>query len=292
MSQALSFEAPAKLNLGLRVLGRRQDGYHLLQSLVVFLDLADEVEIAPALTWKFRLQGNLSGLSPGDDNLALRAGKILAAHATADVAGCTALAADISLRKSIPVAAGLGGGSADAAAVLHGLNGIWRLGLSTARLQEIGAPLGADVAVCLDGKSAMVGGAGERIEALPLPTLSLVIANPGIPVATRDVFARLRPPYEDALPVPASLDDFAAVADFSRRLGNGLTSSSVELCPTIATLLEDMTALEGCTLAQMSGSGATCFGLFETEAMARSAATSLQARRSGWFVRACRTRTG
>ena len=159
MPQAVSLEAPAKLNLGLRVLGRQADGYHVLQSLVVFLDLADGIDLTPALGWKLRVQGAFAGAVGGDDNLALRAGKLLAAQATADIAGCTALAAEISLHKNIPVAAGLGGGSADAAAVLHGLNEIWRLGLSMPRLQEMGASLGADLSVCLAGGSAALGSA-------------------------------------------------------------------------------------------------------------------------------------
>ncbi len=290
MSQAQSLEAPAKLNLGLRVLGRRPDGYHLLQSLVVFLDLADTIELTPALAWELRVQGPFAAAVAGDDNLALRAGKLLAAQATADIAGCTALAAEMTLHKNIPVAAGLGGGSADAAAVLHGLNGIWRLGLPTQHLQGIGASLGADLAVCLDGRPAMVGGIGEKIEALAVPRLALVIANPGIPLATRDVFARLRPPYADALPVPRMPADVMTVAMFSRALGNGLATPAIELCPTVAALLADIEALPRCRLAQMSGSGATCFGLFDDDAAATSAAAALQAKRPGWFVRACRSR--
>jgi len=290
VSQVLSFEAPAKLNLGLRVLGRRPDGYHLLQSLVVFLDLADRVELTPALAWKLRVQGAFAAAVTGDDNLALRAGKLLAAHATADIAGCTALAAEMALQKNIPVAAGLGGGSADAAAVLRGLNEIWRLELSTSRLQEIGAALGADLAVCLEGRPSMVGGIGERIEPRAMPQLSLVIANPGIALATKDVFARLRPPYADPVPAPEMLADAMAVATFSRALGNSLAAPAIELCPTVATLLADIEALQGCRLAQMSGSGATCFGLFDHDAAATSAAAALLAKRPGWFVRACRSR--
>lgn len=289
MPQAASIRAPAKLNLGLRVLGRRPDGYHLLQSLVVFLDLADEIELAPALAWKLRLQGSFAGVIAGDDNLALRAGKALAAQATADIAGCTALAAEISLRKNIPVAAGLGGGSADAAAVLHGLNEVWQLGLSIERLQDIGASLGADVPVCLAGRPAMVGGIGELIQPAMVPPLRLVIANPGIALATKDVFARLRPPYQAALPAPAALDDAASVAAFAGALGNSLATPAIVLCPTIGTLLDDIQALEGCRLAQMSGSGATCFGLFDDEAAATHGAAALLAKRPRWFVRASRS---
>jgi 4-diphosphocytidyl-2-C-methyl-D-erythritol kinase len=288
VSQSIRREAPAKLNLGLRVLGRRSDGYHLLQSLVVFLDLADRIELAPALAWRLRTSGRFARALEGEDNLVLRAGRTLAQHATADLAGCSALAADIALEKNIPVAAGLGGGSADAAAVLNGLNEAWQLGLAMPRLQEIAASLGADLAVCLFGVPAMVGGIGERIAPISLPSLSLVVANPGIPLATKDVFKRLAPPYADELAVPRLASAGDAIA-FAHALGNSLAVPAIELCPTVAALLSDFAALQGCRLAQMSGSGASCFGVFDDDAAATRAANALQARRPGWFVRACRS---
>jgi 4-diphosphocytidyl-2-C-methyl-D-erythritol kinase len=282
-------DAPAKLNLGLRVLGRRSDGYHLLQSLVTFLDLADRIETAPALSWRLRVSGAFAADLGNDDNLVLRAARLLAAEATADVAGCAALAADIALEKNIPVAAGLGGGSADAAAVLRGLNESWRLDLPEERLLFLAASLGADVPMCLTGKPAMVGGIGERIAPVPLPSLSLVIVNPGIKLATKDVFARLQPPYAAELPPLRPLRDAAAVAEFARALGNSLSEPAIALCPTLPAVLSDLAALNGCLLAQMSGSGATCFGLFADAAGAERAAMTLQAARPAWFVRACRS---
>jgi 4-diphosphocytidyl-2-C-methyl-D-erythritol kinase len=289
---AQSIAAPAKLNLGLRVLGRRGDGYHLLQSLVTFLDLADGIEIAPSLTWRLRLAGAFAHGLGNDENLVLRAARLVTAEATADVAGCAALAADIALEKNIPVAAGLGGGSADAAAVLRGLNEAWRLDLPEERLLQLAASLGADVSMCLTGKPAMVGGIGEQIEPVPLPSLSLVIGNPGIALATRDVFARLQPPYAAALAPPVALRDAAAVAEFARALGNSLSEPAIALCPTLAAVLTDIAALDGCLLAQMSGSGATCFGLFAEDVAAKQAAATLQAARPAWFVRACHSLAG
>lgn len=282
-------KAPAKLNLGLRVLGRRDDGYHLLQSLVVFLDLADEVEIVPALRWQVALTGPFSRQLAGEENIVLRAGRKLAERAMADAANCADLAAAISLTKNIPVAAGLGGGSADAAAVLRGLNDMWQLGLAAQELQELATPLGADIPMCLAGVAAMIGGGGEKISPLALPPLHLLIVNPGIPVATKDVFARLRPPYAEELPAPAAIADAAAVALFARDLGNSLAGPAIELCPTIAAVLDDIDALENCRLAQMSGSGASCFGLFDDRAVAEQAANALKAARPSWFVRACST---
>lgn len=288
MRQAIRLQAPAKLNLGLRVLGRRADGYHLLQSLVVFLDLADTVEIAPAVAWRVRLSGAFAQGLAGEDNLVLRAGRALAEVALRDVAACADLAAEIALEKNIPVAAGLGGGSADAACVLRGLNELWQLGLPLPALQELAAPLGADLAVCLQGTPAMVGGIGEEIAPLRMPSLALVVANPGIPLATKDVFARVAPPYEEKLSIGAlaNVDD---VAQVSRALGNGLTPAALELCPTIGALLRDLAVLEGCRLAQMSGSGATCFAMFGDWRQAEEAAAELQRARPAWFVRACRS---
>jgi 4-diphosphocytidyl-2-C-methyl-D-erythritol kinase len=288
VQQPIRHQAPAKLNLGLRVLGRRPDGYHLLQSLVVFLDLCDQIEVAPALTWRLQMSGRFAG-DVGEDNLVLRAGRLLADKATEDMAGCAPLAAEIRLEKNIPVAAGLGGGSSDAAAVLRSLNVVWKLFWNFDQVQQVAAPLGADLAVCLAVAPAMVGGIGELIELIEVPSLSLVIANPGIPLATKDVFTRLRPPYQEALPVPAAMHDQVSVVAFAGALGNGLTTPAIELCPTISALLSDIRALEGCRLAQMSGSGATCFGVFDDEAAAHAAATTLQAARPAWFVRACRS---
>lgn len=288
VADGIGLQAPAKLNLGLRVLGRRADGYHLLQSLVVFLDLADELALRPALRWRLKLGGPFAGQIEHGENLALRAGRALARHAMADIAGCADLAAEIDLRKHIPVAAGLGGGSADAAAVLRGLNAIWGLNLPLADLQRIAAPLGADLAVCLAGASALVGGIGERIEPVPLPALSLVVVNPGLPLSTRDVFARLQPPYATELPAPR-LDTQANAVDFAQALGNGLMPAAIALCPIIVNVLAEIDALSGCRLAQMSGSGATCFGLFDDDAAAEAAAAQLKLARPGWFVRACRS---
>jgi 4-diphosphocytidyl-2-C-methyl-D-erythritol kinase len=288
VAQSISLQAAAKLNLGLRVVGRRSDGYHLLQSLVVFLDLADQLGIAPSLAWRLRVSGRFaSQAGGGDENLALRAGRMLAREALADIAGCAELAAEISLEKNIPVAAGLGGGSADAAAVMHGLNKAWSLDLPLERLQEIGAQLGADLPMCLAGVPAMVSGVGENIEPMSLPALSLLIVNPGIPLSTKDVFARLEPPFSQELRRPEAMRDVAGVAAFARALGNDLTAPAVGLCPTIAAVLRDIEMLDGSLLAQMSGSGATCFGIFENNDAATRAAAALQNQRPAWFVRAC-----
>ncbi len=292
MDAPLVLAAPAKLNLCLRVIGRRADGYHLLQSLVVFLDLADRVELRPAVAWSLHLRGPFGAKLAGQDNLALRAGRLIADHASKDTAACAPLAAAIDIDKQIPVAAGLGGGSADAAAVLRGLDRLWRFGLSPQEFSTLAAPLGADMAVCLGGAAARVGGIGEELAPLSLPSLHLLLVNPGIAVATADVFRRLAPPYEQKLEMPESLADTNAVVDVARRFGNSLAAAAISLCPTIAHVCEELSALPNCRLAQMSGSGATCFGLFDNAKDAMAAEGVLRARRPAWFVRACRSLAG
>ena len=292
MDAPLVLEAPAKLNLCLRVIGRRADGYHLLQSLVVFLDLADRVALKPAVAWSMRMIGPFAAQLAGDDNLALRAGRLIADHAGHDTAACAPLAAAIEIDKNIPVAAGLGGGAAEAAAVLRGLASLWQLDLPPQRLRTLAAPLGADLAVCLGGSAARVGGVGEELAPLSLPALHLLLVNPGIAVATADVFGRLEPPYERPLEMPAALADTDAAIELARRFGNSLRAPAISLCPTIAQVLDELSALPSCRMAQMSGSGATCFGVFDDADETAAAAAALRFRRPAWFVRACRSLAG
>lgn len=289
MSESLAIAAPAKVNLCLRVVGRRADGYHLLQSLVVFVDLCDRIDVVAAPVWRLTVRGPFAAAVPADDNLVVRAGRLLAGLAAEDVASCAALAASIALEKNIPVAAGLGGGSADAAAVLHALNRLWRLDLSLEALQAAAGRLGADLPACLAGHPAWVAGIGETVEAAPpLPDMALLLVNPGIPLATADVFRRLTPPYSLPATLPDSGGDLEALSAALEEIGNDLLGPARALCPTIGTVLADLRDLEHCLLAQMSGSGATCFGIFAGIEHASAAAAQMRARRPGWFVHPCR----
>lgn len=265
--------APAKLNLALHVTGRRPDGYHLLDSLVVFLDIGDVVTLAEgplslSLTGPFgaALAGPKGGAAP-DDNLCLRAARL----AGREVA--------ITLEKNLPVAAGLGGGSADAAAVLRAL------GARPPRPEA----LGADLPVCLAGRPARMRGVGEILDPLgPLPPLHLVLVNPGAGLATPRVFAALgrrdNPPLPPVLP---TLPDSAAAIALLGGLRNDLEPAAIELMPVIADCLAALTAA-GAGLARMSGSGATSFGLFATAAAADRAADRIRAAapRGWWIARA------
>ena len=267
--------APAKVNLTLHVTGRRDDGYHLLDSLVVFPAIGDLLEAEPAADLSLSLGGPFGAdLHAGADNLVLRAAELLRP-------GGGGPGAALRLIKSLPVASGIGGGSADAAASLRLLARLWDRSLPEAR-SVLG--LGADVPVCLAGRSCRMRGIGERIEPVALPPFWLVLVNPGVPVATGAVFAGLT--SRDNAPMP-DLPEFPSVellAAFLADQRNDLEAPAREVQPRIGTVLDALAALPDCALARMSGSGATCFGLFARDHAALEAAEILRAARPDWWV--------
>ena len=261
--------APAKVNLFLHVTGRRPDGYHLLDSLAVFGPAADALNAEPDEALSLTLSGPFgASLTAEPDNLVLRAARALAAE-TRHAAG-----AALHLEKQLPVASGIGGGSADAAAALRLLNRLWRTGLDQAALERIAAPLGADIPVCVASRSTRMQGVGEVISAAPaMPQCGLLLVNPGVPLATPTVFrARQGDFFSSPAVLPASWPDARAMADDLARLTNDLEAPALALCPVIAEVLAALRALPGCLLARMSGSGATCFGLFDMPGEAALAA--------------------
>jgi 4-diphosphocytidyl-2-C-methyl-D-erythritol kinase len=275
--------AHAKVNLFLHVLERRPDGYHTLDSLVVFAAPADTLRAEPDETMSLAVDGPFAGALAGADNLVLRAARALAA-ATGSTRG-----ARLTLTKALPVASGIGGGSADAAAALRALDRLWGLGLGAHRLAALGAGLGADVPVCVHGQPARMGGIGERIAAAPrLPRFGLLLANPGVALATATVFAARRGGFDAPAVLPGSWPDAATMARDLARSRNALEPAAIALCPPIATVLDALSALPGARLARMSGSGATCFALFDDDAAASDAARVLRAAQPGWWIAAGR----
>ena len=261
--------APAKVNLALHVTGRRADGYHLLDSFVGFLDVGDVVTAALAPDYALRVEGPFSeGVPDGPENLVLRA---------AQAAGRPAR---FVLEKHLPMAAGLGGGSSDAAAALRALE---RLGVP---LPADTLALGADVPACLLARPLRMRGIGERITPLPpLPPIHLVLANPGVAVATPLVFGALA--STAGAPLPALIPDFAdgeALAHWLCAQRNDLQPAALRLAPAIGEVLAALAAAPGCRFARMSGSGATCFGLFPDRETAAQAARRLAAKRPRWWV--------
>jgi len=270
--------APAKINLALHVLGRRADSYHLLDSVVVFAGVGDLLTAEPGDGLTLTVRGRFGPALAGEgDNLVLRAARLLAE------AGGVRAEARLVLRKELPVASGIGGGSADAAAALRLLARLWRLEVPAPDLAALAMRLGADVPVCLAGRPARMQGVGEHLAALPaLPACGLVLLNPGVPVATRDVFARRPPGFSRPLDLPPAWPDAAALAAALARAGNDLEVPAVGLAPAIGEALAALRADGDCMLARMSGSGATCFGLYASEAEAEAAAGRLA--RPGWWV--------
>jgi len=271
--------APAKLNLDLRIVGRRADGFHWLDSLVAFADIGDVLSVAAGDDLSLALDGPFApGLSAGADNLVLRA-----ARALQDASGTKAGAA-LRLTKNLPVASGIGGGSADAAAALRALSRLWSCELP---LAAIAASLGADVPACLASQPCWMSGIGEILEpCATLPEAGLVLANPGIGLATPAVFKRRAGPFSAArrFAVPPTVGELALEL---LRSGNDLTDAAQELVPDIGALLGLLAALPGAHLARMSGSGATCFALFDSQAAARAAAKRLEMQvPPGWWVAA------
>lgn len=267
--------APAKVNLTLHVTGLRDDGYHLLDSYVMFADIGDRVFVEAADEMSLTVTGPRAAGVPDDArNLCWKAAEFYGARAA------------ITLEKHLPAAAGIGGGSSDAAAVLQGLEQVYG---RPAPLDTL--PLGADVPVCMVGHAAHMAGIGERV--LPLFTevpMPCLLVNPGVEVSTPEVFGRLarkdNPPME---PWPEGGGNAAAL-DWLARQRNDLQAPAMDVQPVIAEALAVLDALPGARLARMSGSGATCFALFDTFQDAEAGARAVASARPGWWVEPCRLR--
>ena len=288
---SISLAAPAKINLFLHITGKRPDGYHRLESLAVFARdeaACDTLRAEPADDLSLTIDGPFAAALQGDqaENLVLRA-----ARALADVAGI-APKARLTLTKRLPLASGIGGGSADAAAALKALRRLWRLdmddaGLDDAGLAAIGLKLGADIPVCLQSRPMLMTGIGEILQPAPaLPAAWLVLANPGVSLATKDVFAALAGHFEPEQPLedaPASAADLAIQLRARR---NDLEPPARFLASEIDPVLAALRGQGGCLLARLSGSGATCFGLFAEARLAQIAAQGLSRAHPAWWVAA------
>ena len=273
--------APAKVNLFLHVIGRRADGYHLIDSLVAFADVGDWVTAWPSKSLSLEVTGPEAACldARGEENLVLRA-----ARALAEQAGIVPTAA-LRLEKNLPIAAGLGGGSSDAAAALRALCSLWRLPLNATALAVLGSRIGADVPACLQACAAWVGGIGERIDPAPaFPDAGIVLANPRCPLPTAAVFAARSGPFDGIAarfsPMPGSAVELARALE---KYCNGLTSAALALVPAIGDVLTALARLPDALLARMSGSGATCFALFVDRAAAERAHRALAASEPDWW---------
>jgi 4-diphosphocytidyl-2-C-methyl-D-erythritol kinase len=279
-SDGVTASAPAKINLYLHVTGRRADGYHLLDSLVAFAGVGDTMHVRPADGLRLSVSGPFAAAVPtGPENLVLKA-----ARALADAAGVEA-AADIRLTKRLPVAAGIGGGSADAAAALKALMDLWTVTLPAEDLRELALPLGADVPVCLAGHPAGVGGIGEVVAKAPLlPACWTVLVNPGVTLSTPAVFKRRDGPFSAAAPLRAPAADAGVLGERLAERRADLTAAAVALEPAVGAVLAELDLRPGALLSRMSGSGATGYALFATPDEAEQGAQRLRQEYPNWWI--------
>ena len=288
---ALVEEGRAKVNLTLRVVGRRTDGYHDLESLVAFADCADRLTLAPGHDLKLTTTGPLAGeCGEASDNLVFRAALLLAERVPGLKLG------EFALDKVLPVAAGIGGGSADAAAALRLLARLNSLSLDDPRLREVALLTGADVPVCLLSRASEMTGVGESLLPLALPKMPCVLVNPCVPVPTKDVFAalglrsgELLVGASDVLQSSAWPEEGASLEDWVEALSlssNDLEEPAMRIQPVIGEVLSALNATNGAWLARMSGSGATCFAIYENTAEAERASQKIKVDHPLWWVHA------
>ena len=270
--------AHAKINLALHIIGRRPDGYHELDSIVAFADVADVLTLAPAAKVSISLSGPFaSDLPLGDENIILTAWHLLASFAGEKNTPFSPV--KFHLEKNLPVASGIGGGSADAAAALRGLIQYFKTSISSRDLDDLALQLGADVPICLRQKTNRMRGIGEIIEPIDINLPSgIVLVNPRIPATTSNVF--------EALGLAPGQSFGTPIGDLNniRSWHNDLTAPAIKIVPEIASVLESLNSQPGISCARMSGSGATCFGLAKNSGQAERAATNIKTRHPDWWI--------
>lgn len=283
-SGELRVNAPGKVNLYLHVVGRRPDGYHLLDSLVAFVEAGDEIAVRAAGALSLVVEGPYAGaLEADDDNLVLRAARLIGAEFG------VSQGAAITLTKNLPVAAGLGGGSSDAAATLDALVSLWGIDANEAVMMRLTAALGADVPVCRLGATAHMSGIGEVLAPVSaLPPCGVVLVNPGKPLSTPTVFGGRRGPYSQADPVSGELNSAEELVRALEGRRNDLTAPACDQLPEISDVLKALGDDPACLLARLSGSGPTCFGIYADAARSRQAADRIAGAHASWWVRPTR----
>ncbi len=292
---SLTRTAPAKINLALHVVGQRADGYHLLESLVTFADAGDRIGFSLSDEDRFTISGRFSADLPltGEavaGNLVLKARDLLRAHLRGN--GIKADPVHLHLEKNLPVASGIGGGSADAAATLLGLLELWNVSIDPGSLQQIALTLGADVPMCLHGRPLVARGIGEDIEAIAeFPAFPMLIVNPLKAVSTPVIFKLLKDKTKPPLVMPQDTPSRDGWLDVLRALRNDLEPPARDLEPEIAAVSSAL-AQTGASLVRMSGSGASCFGLHDSTAARDEAAAVLSTRNPNWYVLACNSIRG
>lgn len=286
---SLKIFAPAKINLYLHVTGRRDDGYHTLDSLVGFADIGDLLVLSPATALSFEITGPFAAAfsesetraTPDSSNLVIKA-----------IWGLAELidqppAFHIVLEKNLPMGAGLGGGSADAAAILRLLCRYWNVPDTLAGLGSLMLSLGADMPVCFAGNATHVRGIGEQLAPGPaLPETPVVLIHPGKACNTGEIFLRFQGPFGEPVTLPGQIPDIDTLCDFLAHTENMLSAAAIKTVPAIQDVLNALGAQGGCRIARMSGSGSACFGIFESDSAARQAVEQLSRENPDWWVQA------
>jgi len=283
--------APAKLNLFLHIIAKRLDDYHEIQSLAVFPNLQDRVEVSLGKRLTLKIVGpfadQLKSESATADNLVIRAARALQ-ESLGETPG-----AKITLHKNLPIASGIGGGSADAAATLKALMGLWGMTPDLTTVKKIARSLGADVPVCLSSRPSLMGGIGTRIELPPpLPQLAFVLVNSGSQVSTEEVYRRLnwkQAVRKGPVTVPYEFEETADLINFLKKCRNDLQGPALDIAPEIGKVLSVLSSQRGCRLTRMSGSGATCFGVFANMRSAEKAKQIIAEAYPKWWVSVANT---
>ena len=272
--------ARAKINLFLHVGARREDGFHPLQSLAIFTAFGDHLTVEEAEELSLKVEGPFAVALTEGDNLVLKAARALAAHAGRPAR------AKITLTKNLPVASGMGGGSADAAAALRLLAELWQLDVDESVLCAIAKELGSDIPVCVPSAPAFMEGRGEILTPISaLPRLPMLLVNPGVAVPTKDVFANLKDRRGAEMTLPRGrFNDLADLLRFLEITGNDLEAPALALQPVIGEVLSSLRSVPGALFTRMSGSGATCFALMPDDGGCARAAAMLKEKHPDWWV--------
>ncbi|HYD17679.1 MAG TPA: 4-(cytidine 5'-diphospho)-2-C-methyl-D-erythritol kinase [Patescibacteria group bacterium] len=275
-----TLQAPAKLNLFLHITGKRADGFHLLQSVMVFVDVGDRLEFAPHDTLFLDVDGPFAAdMPPANDNLIYRAAQLLAQEYRTHMRGA------VRLTKNLPVASGIAGGSSDSAAGLRGFARLWGLPDEHDRLMRLAQNLGADVPACFIGKPVWAEGIGEKMMRLPeMPQMHFVLANPMVPTPTPEVFKRYRERFSPPIQFSGrrkTMHEWIADLKIYR---NDLTEAAMQVTPAIRDVLQALEHTPNCRLARLSGSGATCFGMYDSAEAAMAAVNKLKQLQPGWWI--------
>ena len=273
--------SPAKINLYLHITGQRANGYHELDSLVSFANIGDEIRLIPATNFTFNIKGPFAQTLNTQNNLVVQAAQRLSKLYNKP------LNVEITLTKNLPVASGIGGGSGNAAAAIRGLLALWGVPDNDSRLSELLLALGADVPVCFHGKAIHMGGIGEILSpVVPLEKIALLLVNPGKSCHTADIFAHHDQAFRSAAILPDQMQEQTNLITFLKETHNDLFAPACAVIPDIKNVIEDLYAQDGCQIARMSGSGATCFGLFESTRDSHNAAQAIRKNHPDWWVEA------